>query len=165
MIKIKWDKEHFKGVVIVMTYTFLAGVFITASDPLVRGIAILYLILGVGYEYMFLALMDTREDVALTKKQLSEYISRAMELKKEIEGMRDETVETKNEIERMKDKIFNVFSKRGFKTVEERLKDLEEAVGVSGYGRNYGDSLKNEVAHLKLLIKEIREKIGMRGFF
>ena len=110
MIKIKWDKEHFKGVVIVMTYTFLAGVFITASDPLVRGIAILYLILGVGYEYMFLALMDTREDVALTKKQLSEYISRAMELKKEIEGMRDETVETKNEIERMKDKIFNVLS-------------------------------------------------------
>ena len=48
----------------------------------------------------------------------------------------------------MQDKIFDVFSKKGFKSVEERLKELEDAV-EGRYGRNGLQTLKEDMEKIK----------------
>ena len=91
--------------------------------------------------YYFLKKMDTREVVTKTKQELQKYIDEAKKLKLSL-------LNTAKEIQDMKNKIFDSFSQKGFKKVEERLKELEDAV-EGKYGRDGLPKLKEDVEKIK----------------
>ena len=91
--------------------------------------------------------MATREEIIKTKQELQKYVGDAKKLKLSLEN-------TAKEIQDMKNKVFDVFSQKGFKTVEERLKELENVV-EGKYGRDGLPKLKEDV-------EEIKRSLGIR---
>jgi len=139
MIKLNW--EHLKAVILITSFNFLGGAFIFSGKPFLVFLGCISLIIGVIFEYVYLVAMDTRGIINQTRNQLQKYIEEAKKIK--------------NEIQVMNDKIFDTFSQKGFKKVEERIKDLETQV-EGRYGRN---GLRDEFEELKREFKDFKRSL------
>lgn len=135
------DLKHIKAIFYISIFGVIAGIYLSSGKfPLII-LGIICLIIDLIYEYHFLKEMDTREAIEKTKKELKKYVEDARKLKNEIDI-------SKKEIENIKDSVFDVFSKNGFKTVEERLKDIESQLG-GNYGKNNLEILKDDIDKIK----------------
>ena len=141
------DWEHINAIFWMSIFGIIGGILISSGNLFLIGSGIVLILLDVYLEYYFLIKMDTREEVIKTKQELQRYVGDAKKLKLSLEN-------TAKEIQDMKNKVFNVFSQKGFKTVEERLKELENVV-EGKYGRDGLPKLKEDV-------EEIKRSLGIR---
>lgn len=135
------DWEHFIAIFWMSVFGIIGGVLISLGNIYFIGLGIVFILLDVYLEYYFLKKMDTRDEVNKTKQELRKYVEDAKKLSIELK-------KSAEEIEEMKNKIFNVFSKKGFKTVEERLKELEDVV-EGKFGRDGLLKIKENVEKIK----------------
>jgi len=139
------DWEHINAIFWMSIFGIIGGILISSGNPYLIGLGIVLILIDVYLEYYFLKKMDTREEVTKTKQELKKYVEDAKKLSNELK-------KTAEEIEDIKKNVFNVFSKKGFKTVEERLKDIEEVV-EGKYGRDGLPELKKDVENIKKQLK------------
>lgn len=140
-MRVIMDWEHINAIFWMSIFGIAAGVFITRDSVYFVVLGFLFILFDVYLEYYFLKKMDTRKEVKKTKEELQKYVEEARKLKIELE-------KSVVEITEIKKNVFDVFSKKGFKTVEERLKDLEEKV-EGKFGRNGLDNLKDDMEKVK----------------
>ena len=141
------DWEHINAIFWMSIFGIIGGILISLGNLFLIGLGIVLILLDVYLEYYFLIKMDTREEVIKTKQELQRYVGDAKKLKLSLEN-------TAKEIQDMKNKVFDVFSQKGFKTVEERLKELENVI-EGKYGRDGLPKLKEDV-------EEIKRSLGIR---
>ena len=135
------DWEHINAIFWMSILGIVGGILISLRTPFLIVLGVVLILLDVYLEYYFLKKMDTREQVTKTKQELQRYVDEAKKLKFSL-------LNTAKEIQDMKNKVFDVFSQKGFKKVEERLKELEDVV-EGKYGRDGLPNLKEDVEKIK----------------
>lgn len=93
-------------------------------------------------EIYLLSKMDTREDVEKSKEEIEKLL-------KEARGIKEEVDNSHKDIDKINKSVFDVFSKNGFKNVEQRIKDLEDALK--------GNSSSFEFREFKKVMEDIKE--------
>ncbi len=100
------------------------------------------LLIAFGLEYLVLNKMDTREDVKKAKTEIERLLKEARKIKEDVE-------KSHKDIEKINKNVFDVFSKNGFKTIEERIKALENALK--------GNSSSFEFREFTKIIDDVKE--------
>jgi uncharacterized protein (UPF0335 family) len=102
-------------------------------------------------------LRNTELETKITKTQLENYIKEAQKLKNEM-------LKIAGEIKLMNKQIFDVFSKRGFKTIEERIKILEDTLMGKSSDWDFRDFTKTieKVDRLEKELNELKRGSGRR---
>ena len=136
--------SYIKKSAITSVIGFLSGLVILVNPV----IGVVLFIIDLIVDAKIMETMDTKEIIEKTKIDV-------LETKKEIDNLLEETKKTKEEIDEMKEKIFNVFSKRGHLTIEERVSELEKKVG---FERNH-DSLEKKIEELEDKWKRMENRI------
>ena len=139
MIKIDW--EHL-GIIFWMTvFGVISGFLLAMQKTIFIFLGIVCLLVDVFIEYRFMVKLDSRPEVEKTKNDLKKYVRDAKILNNDL-------LKTKKEIEKMQRAIFDPFSKNGFKTVEERIKNIEKELNKNNYNSQYS-KLINDVDKIK----------------
>lgn len=145
--KLSLKLKSFKLVefLLMLVVVFIAGIagnLLFFEDWLYKTLGIGLLLIAFGVEYLVLNRMDTREDVKKTKKEIEDLLKEARKIKKEVD-------ESHKEIDKINKNVFDVFSKKGFKNVEQRLKALEDALE--------GKSSSFEFREFKKILEDVKE--------
>ncbi|MFA6530409.1 MAG: hypothetical protein WCT31_01670 [Candidatus Micrarchaeia archaeon] len=98
--------------------------------------------------------VDTREDLNDTKIELNK-------IKNEASQLLEDLKKTKREVTEVKEKTFDTFSKRGFMTIEERLKDIEKNIGI-GSSLSFHDTILQRLEKIESKIADFERSMNRR---
>lgn len=140
--------KHIKYSFLTTILGFCSGLLFLIN-PLV---GLILFVVDIIIDAKIMETLDFSKDIAKTENGINQS-------KKEIQIMLNEIKNTRNEIKEIKKQTFDTFSKRGFLTIEQRIKELEDAIGLGCHNNTNLDSKLNKLVDA---VNELEEQLGVR---
>lgn len=133
--------KHIKYSFLTTILGFCSGLLFLIN-PL---IGLILFIVDIIIDAKIMETLDFSKDITKTENEINQS-------KKEIKIML-------NEIKEIKKQTFDTFSKRGFLTIEQRIKELEDEIGLGQHNNTTLDSKLNKLVDA---VNELEEQLGVR---